>query len=61
MAGPKKLRDLVLATYKVGSKGNISRGCTERVSEHSEGRAWDWMLNTKNAKEKPPPGTPSHG
>lgn len=52
LAGPKKLRDLVLATYKVGGKGNISRGCTEGLSEHSEGRAWDWMVDTKVAKEK---------
>lgn len=52
LIGPKKLRDLVLATYKVGSKGNISRSCTEGVSEHSEGRAWDWMVDTKVAKER---------
>lgn len=67
LSGPKKLRDLVLKTYKVGSKGNISRGCTEGVSEHSEGRAWDWMVNTKNAKEKAAAGdflawvTANHG
>lgn len=52
LAGPKKLRDLVLMTYKVGGKGNISRGCTEGLSEHSEGRAWDWMVNVNNAKQK---------
>jgi len=52
LSGPKKLRDLVLATYKIGRKGNISRGCTEGLSEHSEGRAWDWMVNVTNAKEK---------
>ena len=52
LVGPKKLRDLVLATYKVSSNGAISRGCTEGRSEHSEGRAWDWMVDTKVAKEK---------
>lgn len=52
LVGPRKLRDLVLATYKVGSTGAISRGCTEGRSEHSEGRAWDWMVRTSVAKEK---------
>ena len=52
MVGPMKLRTLVLATYKTGRVGNISRGCTEGISEHAEGRAWDWMLNDSNAKEK---------
>ncbi|WP_396047406.1 peptidoglycan-binding protein [Aeromicrobium sp. UC242_57] len=45
MAGTVKLRDHVLATYGQGGRGNISRGCTEGVSEHSEGRAWDWMID----------------
>lgn len=50
--GTVKLRDLVLKTYGVGGRGNISRGCTEGVSEHSEGRAWDWMINRGNAEQK---------
>ncbi len=50
--GAKKLRDLVLATYGRGGRGNISRGCTEGVSEHSEGRAWDWMINPASKSEK---------
>ncbi len=67
MIGPTKLRALVLATYKIGRKGNISRGCTEGLSEHSEGRAWDWMLDDSNAKEKAAAGdflawvTANHG
>jgi len=67
LTGPKKLRDLVLKTYKTGGRGNISRGCTEGVSEHSEGRAWDWMVNVKNSKEKAAAGdflawaTANHG
>ena len=52
LVGPRKLRDLVLATYKIGGKGNISRNCTEGISEHSEGRAWDWMVYTNVAKDK---------
>lgn len=50
--GVKKLRDLVMRTYKVGGLGNTARGCSEGVSEHADGRAWDWMVHTKNAKEK---------
>ncbi|MCL3817508.1 peptidoglycan-binding domain-containing protein [Aeromicrobium wangtongii] len=52
MIGPIMLRDLVLATYGIGGRGNISRGCTEGVSEHSEGRAWDWAVNVKNPAEQ---------
>lgn len=51
MIGPQKLRELVLATYGVGGRGGISRGCTEGLSEHSEGRAWDWMVNVKKPEE----------
>lgn len=50
MIGPHKLRDLLLATYGVG-RGGISRGCTEGLSEHSEGRALDWMVDTKKPVE----------
>lgn len=45
MVGTVKLRELVLATYGQGGRGNISRSCTGPVSEHSEGRAWDWMID----------------
>lgn len=48
MPGTVRLRDLVLSTYGQGGIGNISRGCAEGVSEHSEGRAWDWMLEPKD-------------
>ncbi len=50
--GAAKLRDLVLRTYGAGGRGNISRGCTEGVSEHSEGRAWDWMIDPRSRTEK---------
>ncbi len=52
MVGPQMLRDLVLRTYGVGGRGNISRGCTEGVSEHSEGRAWDWMVDVDKPSER---------
>src|SRR5665811_248842 len=45
MPGPTKLRELVMKTYGVGGRGNISRGCTQGISEHSEGRAWDWTVS----------------
>jgi peptidoglycan hydrolase-like protein with peptidoglycan-binding domain len=50
--GVVKLRALVLKTYGVGGAGNTARTCTEGTSEHADGRAWDWMVNVKNAKEK---------
>ncbi|MET0928749.1 MAG: peptidoglycan-binding protein [Aeromicrobium sp.] len=52
LAGPMMLRDLVIATYGIGGRGNISRGCTDGLSEHSEGRAWDWMVAVKDPAEK---------
>ncbi len=51
MAGPTMLRDLLLRTYGVG-RGGISRGCTEGLSEHSEGRALDWMVNVNRPAEQ---------
>ncbi len=51
-AGVAKLRELVLKTYGVGGAGNTARKCNEGTSEHSDGRAWDWMVNVKNANEK---------
>ena len=50
MIGPQKLRDLLVATYGVGRAG-IARGCTEGLSEHSEGRALDWMVDVKKPAE----------
>lgn len=50
--GVRKLRELVMRTYGVGGIGNTARTCAEGTSEHSDGRAWDWMVNVKNAKEK---------
>ncbi|TGN31653.1 peptidoglycan-binding domain-containing protein [Aeromicrobium chenweiae] len=50
--GVTKLRNLVMATYGQGWSGSISRGCTEGLSEHSEGRAWDWMIDPKDKRQK---------
>ncbi len=52
LPGVAKLRALVLETYGVGGAGNTSRKCNEGTSEHADGRAWDWMVNVKNAEEK---------
>lgn len=52
MPGVVKLRALVLKTYGEGGAGGISRGCTEGVSEHSEGRAWDWMVDVGDTSER---------
>ncbi|MDX6232451.1 MAG: hypothetical protein QOH68_1435 [Nocardioidaceae bacterium] len=52
MPGVTKLRALVLKTYGEGGAGAISHGCTEGVSEHSEGRAWDWMVDVGDTSER---------
>jgi peptidoglycan hydrolase-like protein with peptidoglycan-binding domain len=52
MAGPLMLRDLLLRTYDIGRPGPISRGCTEGLSEHSEGRAMDWMVDSRKPAER---------
>ena len=52
LPGVLKLRALVLKTYGEGGSGGISRGCTEGVSEHSEGRAWDWMVDVNDTSER---------
>ena len=52
MPGVVKLRALVLKTYGEGGAGGISRGCTGGVSEHSEGRAWDWMVDVGDTSER---------
>jgi peptidoglycan hydrolase-like protein with peptidoglycan-binding domain len=52
MPGVVKLRALVLKTYGEGGAGAISHGCTEGLSEHSEGRAWDWMVDVDDTSER---------
>jgi peptidoglycan hydrolase-like protein with peptidoglycan-binding domain len=50
--GVARTRDLVMRTYGVGGRGNTARGCSEGVSEHADGRAWDWMVDVGDAKER---------
>ncbi|MDO9377251.1 MAG: peptidoglycan-binding domain-containing protein [Nocardioidaceae bacterium] len=53
LPGTKKLRDLALRTYGVGRDGGTTRACSiGGLSEHKEGRSWDYMLNVKNPTEK---------
>ena len=51
-AGVAKLRELVLSTYGAGGRGNTARGCSEGTSEHADGRAWDWMVDVGDPREK---------
>ena len=50
--GVAKLRSLVLKTYGQGWAGRTTGPCTEGVSEHADGRAWDWMVDVTDKKEK---------
>jgi peptidoglycan hydrolase-like protein with peptidoglycan-binding domain len=43
---------LMTSHYKLGSAGGITRNCFSGVTEHSEGRAWDWMLSVDKPNEK---------
>lgn len=50
--GVARLRKLVLRTYGAGHSGGSVRLCSAADSEHLEGRAWDWMLDPKKAKDR---------
>jgi peptidoglycan hydrolase-like protein with peptidoglycan-binding domain len=44
---------LMTGYYQLGSADyGITRNCNSGVTEHSEGRAWDWMLNVTKPNEK---------
>jgi peptidoglycan hydrolase-like protein with peptidoglycan-binding domain len=43
---------LMTTYYKVGNTGGITRNCDSGLTEHSEGRAWDWMLSVDNPDQK---------
>ena len=45
---------LMSGHYKLGSAADwgIVRNCNSGVTEHSEGRAWDWMLSVNKPNEK---------
>ncbi len=50
--GTRVLSRHVVATYG-GRFGSISRSCAGRsTSEHKEGRAFDWTLNARSAKDR---------
>ena len=47
--GAVALRQLVLQHYPATGDSGIVRACTAAgASEHKEGRAWDWRVNTAN-------------
>lgn len=52
--GVTAFAQLMVSHYKVGSAAAwaIERNCNSGVTEHSEGRAWDWMLNAANPSQK---------
>src|SRR6478672_8050222 len=44
---------LMVANYGVGTSAwGITRNCNSGITEHSEGRAWDWMLSSANPDQK---------
>ena len=51
-AGVIAFRDLVLAAYPSTGDSGIVRSCSVGgTSEHKEGRAWDWRVNTTNPSD----------
>jgi hypothetical protein len=51
--GLRALRDMVMGYYGIGRDGGITRACNVSArSEHQEGRAWDWMLDARNASQR---------
>ena len=52
-AGVLAFAQLMTSHYKVGTSAyGIVRSCNSGITEHSEGRAWDWMLNAGNPQQK---------
>lgn len=51
-AGVLAFARLMTAHYGLGSTGGIVRNCNAGITEHSDGRAWDWMLNAKDPRQK---------
>jgi peptidoglycan hydrolase-like protein with peptidoglycan-binding domain len=51
--GIARLRKLALATYDHGSDAGSIRACTDgSISEHKDGRAWDWALDVSNRADR---------
>lgn len=50
--GVKRFRDLVLQAYPATEDWGSIRDCTDDgISEHLDGRAWDWRANAKDPEE----------
>lgn len=50
--GVARFRDLVMKTYPVTQDWGSLRNCTDDgVSEHLDGRAWDWKVDVKDPEE----------
>lgn len=48
-AGITAFKNLVMKAFPAGTDWGSSRNCTDDgISEHLEGRAWDWNMNVKN-------------
>src|SRR6478735_467396 len=43
---------LMTSHYGTGSLGLMGRTCGSDISEHYDGRAWDWMLNAANPSQE---------
>ena len=43
---------LMTSHYGMGNTSLIGRTCGSDISEHYDGRAWDWMLNVNNAQQE---------
>ena len=51
--GVVAFRALMLTTYRRGRDGGIVQSCTvPGLSEHKEGRAWDWMLDSRDPRDR---------
>ncbi len=50
--GIAKLRDLLLTTYGKRTIYTIRKCAADPTSEHTEGRALDWMVSIRNPQEK---------
>jgi len=53
LPGTVKLRNLILKTYGRGYDGGTIRSCVVgEGSEHKDGRAWDWMLDLSDRRDR---------
>lgn len=43
---------LMISHYRMGSTALMGRTCGSDVSEHYDGRAWDWMLNVNDPAQE---------